>query len=248
MGDRQRPTLPVGPSTSWARTPDSLSGKSGGSTTPSCCPSVVAGGWFALAARTGPRRCPAANPPAGGGDHATPYHHIAIRLPGGGTVTLADPPDTRQGGFDLTCGLRLTKFTGPQPKSPALSPHDPLADLRASLRVPPTVRAGSTLTYVVTLTDPTARSISLTRCPSYVEYVQPVDGRPVLAKASYRLNCDPVGAIGAHQDVRFAMRFPVPPGTEPGSSRLRWDLIGPEVHASAPLEVTAPRAPPPSAS
>jgi hypothetical protein len=190
--------------------------------------------------------CAAANPPAGGGDHATLYHHVAIQIPGGGTVTLSNPPETERGGFDLTCGLHLGKFTGPEPK-PSPQPPDPLADLRASLQAPQTVQAGVTLVYIVALSNPTAAPTSLSHCPGYVEWMD--SGRAVVTKELYALNCTPVGAIAAHSTVRFAMRLAVPASTPAGAATIHWGLAGPQLaDTSTSVQITAANGSTPSPS
>ena len=154
-----------------------------------------------------------------GGPAGPPYHHVSVSVPGGGTVAVTRHSQP----LDLTCGLRMTKFFVPQPTQP--EPHDPLGDLRASARLPRTVRAGTTLKYGVALTNPTSKPISLDRCPGYVEAVGDSSGLTV--KLTYALNCTPVGAVAPGDTVLFEMRIPAP--KQPGRYRLHWELMVPSL-------------------
>jgi hypothetical protein len=177
----------------------------------------------------------AARPGGGGGGRS--YHHLDITLPGGGTVSL-----DRAAGFDLTCGLHLTKFFVQQPVQAA--PHDPLSDLQVSLETPATVSAGDTLIYVADLSNPTDQPISLDRCPGYVETARPMS-TPV--KEVYALNCDSVAVIAARQTVRFEMRMRIPSDTSPGTLTVFWALAGPE-EGSGSATVSVPANPTPTQS
>jgi hypothetical protein len=154
----------------------------------------------------------------GGGPPGPLYHHLHITLPAGGTVTIDSP----NGGFDPTCGLHLTRFFVQQAEQP--QPHDPLGDLLVSLETPDSVPAGSTLTYLADVTNPTDQSISLNRCPGYVEAAA---GPPTPLKEVYALNCAPVGAISAHDTTRFEMRLRIPPDAVAGPLTFHWSLAGP---------------------
>jgi hypothetical protein len=102
--------------------------------------------------------CPARH---GGGPLGPAYHDLDITLPDAGSVAMTVP---RSGGFDVTCGLRLTRFFVPE-LVPRI-PHDPLSKLRVTLEIPTTVPAGSTLVYVTVLTNPTSQPISLPDAPA----------------------------------------------------------------------------------
>ncbi len=175
-----------------------------------------------------------ARPGGGGGSPA--YHHVTISLPGGGTITLDRQPE----GFDVTCGLHLTRFSVPQPEPP--QPPDPLTELTVSIETPTIVDAGDTLIYVADLGNPTAKPISLTLCPGYIESAR----SPTAVKDLYALNCVPAAAIAAHDTVRFEMRMQIPADTPAGTLTIFWNLIGPSrPGASAALTVTLPPTPSP---
>lgn len=151
--------------------------------------------------------CPAGR--GGGGSGGSLYHTLRVALPGGGVLEVSD--DT---GWDLTCGLWTGPFYVPEP-----APPNPYAPLRASLEQPTSVAAGTTLSYVVELTNTSDEPIGLTPCPAYIQ----------LAGASgpdvERLNCDPVGAIDAHQSVRFEMKLAIPADAARGPAKLAWQAV-----------------------
>jgi hypothetical protein len=170
----------------------------------------------------------------GGAGGSPDYRHVTINLPGGDTITL----DRQPGGFDLTCGLHLTRFFVPQPEPP--QPPDPLAHLTVSLETPTTINVGSTLTYTAELTNPTDGPISLTPCPGYIQSAR----TPTPVKDLYALNCAPIAAIAAHESVRFEMHMLIPGDTPTGSLTIFWSLIGPSLpSSSAALTITTPPTP-----
>jgi hypothetical protein len=173
--------------------------------------------------------CPARH---GGGPLGPAYHDLDITLPDAGSVAMTVP---RSGGFDVTCGLRLTRFFVPE-LVPRIA-HDPLSKLRVTLEVPATMPAGSTLVYVTVLTNPTSQPISLARCPGYV---QTTAGATTL-KQTHALNCAPVQAIAAHRAVRYEMRLPISAQATQGSLTLKWALAAPfSATGETTVNVTAP--------
>ncbi len=171
-----------------------------------------------------------ANP--GGGPGLPLYHHVNITLPGGGTVALNQASD----GLDVTCGLHVTPFFAPQPAQAQPEPHDPLSDLQVALDVPKAVPAGTTLTYVAALTNPTDQVISLKRCPGYLE----AGVGPPPVKEAYALNCSPVHAIAPKATIRFEMRLHVPDQAPAGTFTFRWSLAVPfDVSSNASINVNA---------
>jgi hypothetical protein len=151
----------------------------------------------------------------GGVTGRPPYHRVSVTLPGGGTVSLAARGDD---GFDVTCGLHVTRFF--DPSYPRAEPVYPLAVLTAALELPPTAAAGRTLDYVVELGNPTAHRVDLDPCPGYVQAVRTT----VPVKEQHALNCAPVGRLGPHQTVRFAMRLRIPADAAAGAVTLYWSL------------------------
>jgi hypothetical protein len=120
--------------------------------------------------------------------------------------------------LDVGCGLHNGGLgvVVPRPKRPP----DPRRVLRAALDLPATARAGATLDYVVTLTNPTARSVSLRHCPGYVEAV----AAPPSTKLNFGLDCRRVPVMSPGQSVRFEMRLPVAGSTAPGRAPVVWSM------------------------
>jgi hypothetical protein len=200
----------------------------GGSFFPTDGPAHMAPGGYTVLGVETDTNC-AARP---GGGHGGPlYHHVDIVLSGGGTVALDHPE-----GFDVTCGLHLTEFSVPRPEPP--EPHSPLDELTASLETPPTIDPGSTLIYVIDLTNPTDQPVALSPCPVYIQSVS----SPTPVKDIEALNCTPIGAIAAHSTARFEMHMPIPADAPASDLRIFRSLIGPGVSAvtSTSVDVAAP--------
>lgn len=102
-----------------------------------------------------------------------------------------------------------------------------LASLTAALTVPATVRNGDVLRYTVTLTNPTATAVTLTRCPDFVERLDVIPSKvPTAVGFRGPLNCTwAPEAIGAGQAVGFAFELATA-GQVPGPAQLTWQLLG----------------------
>lgn len=164
--------------------------------------------------------------PAGAGP-ADSYHRLLIAVAGGGTLRVEVPAD----GLTLGCGLRETDFFDPELPRP--EPVLPLAGLHASLSLPRSVVRGSSLDFVVTLTNPTSRSITLQPCPAFVE--AEISAVPV--KQVYALNCSTVRTLAPGVSRRFAMRLALPAAVPVGPLRVTWSLRDVPVLARAVLTV-----------
>lgn len=156
----------------------------------------------------------AANPTGGGAQAGGPYTTLRIFLPGGGSAVVT--------GLALhsACGVFVSRFYRVPVTVPL--PLSPLEKLTVAMTLPATVRAGDLLSYVVTLTNPTAQPISLSPCPGYLESGR---GGGVVIKEEYALNCAPVPAIPAGGSVRFQMKLQVPASAPAGTLALSWMLI-----------------------
>ena len=164
--------------------------------------------------------------PDGGGGRPL-YHHLAIELPGSGDTVALDAAD----GLDLTCGLHLTRFYVPQPDQS--EPPTPLQQLTVVLETPDSVTAGTTLVYVVDLTNHADQPVPLDPCPAYIQAAE----LPTPVKDIEALNCAPLGSVPARGTVRFEMRMPIPANTPAGELKIFWDLIGPELASAASLDI-----------
>lgn len=104
-----------------------------------------------------------------------------------------------------------------------------------TMHAPATVRAGTTLHYQLTLTNPGSLPITLRPCPSYTEEFGNLgDGRdPYRAAATYRLNCSVAPTIPAHAAVTFQMQIRIPAKDKGHTLTLGWYWRGGE-HAVMP--------------
>lgn len=161
------------------------------------------------------------------------YPELLIGLPGGGTVGAYGT------GFDAICGVSVSLFGVPadQPRGPTPSP------LTARITAGPAAWAGTDFGYLVTLTNPAARSFPLRPCPSYAEFLGGLTGsgakKSYVAKYYY-LNCRTAQAIPAYSSVTYQIKLPLPSGLSPGFySKLDWQIqggAGPAVVTSLTVE------------
>ena len=102
----------------------------------------------------------------------------------------------------------------------------PLPDV--TIEAPATVKAGTTLNYVVMLSDSTRQPTNLPAdCPNYEEELFPViaSGSPPLGgKHIYQLNCKAAGGLAPGKPMAFAMVIPVPADAARGDYTLVFDL------------------------
>jgi hypothetical protein len=92
--------------------------------------------------------------------------------------------------------------------------------LTATVAAPATIRAGTTLDYVVTLANPTGVTVPLSPCPGYT---QGIYASRLVRRGSFALNCGTVHAIPSHQHVRYAMQLQVP-NSPARVGKLGWSL------------------------
>jgi hypothetical protein len=94
------------------------------------------------------------------------------------------------------------------------------------------------LIYVVDLTNPTDRPVSLSPCPVYIQAAT----SPTPVKDIEALNCTSVGSIAAHATTRFEMHMQMAAGAPTGGLRIVWSLKGPDVPAvaSTSFDLAAP--------
>jgi Protein of unknown function (DUF4232) len=139
-----------------------------------------------------------------------------VELPDGSAVEVTVPGSHYQTP-SVGCGASASWF-GTQHKQvpePA-SPNDPLV---VTTSMPATVSASSLVDYTVTLTNPTAKAVSLTPCPSYEDNF---NAYPDIVDKLYRLNCDGHQQVAPHEALTFAMRITAP--TRRGQARFGWYL------------------------
>lgn len=153
--------------------------------------------------------------------HHLVYPTLRLSLPSGGTI------DVDGTAFDAICGVSVSAFGVPSAASP---PTDvPPSPLTASISAPPDATPGTTLRYIVTLTNPTTTAYPLTPCPAYEEYVGSAgpNGSWVGTFVEGYLNCDAVASILPGESVSFAMELALP-ANQPVSDQAKfgWHLQG----------------------
>lgn len=160
------------------------------------------------------------------------YPTFDLGLPGGGSVDF--PTDN----FPVGCGVWVSQFGVPADAVPATD--TPLSALTAKITAPSTAKAGTTLTYSVTLSNTTGAAYSLSPCPAYTEFVGTGSTTWVATVLNYELNCDATPAIPARGSVTFQMRLALPADQPAGSGKFGWDLQGDSgPWANAQLEILA---------
>lgn len=145
----------------------------------------------------------------GGSRTIVPYTTVVVSIPGGGQLTL-------NGKLELICGLSTGAFYVPQP--PQHYTQSPLTGATAKLDLPSSVSAGTTLHYLVELTNPTDQAMVLDPCPSYSQGI----GRA--GKGFLQLNCTTVHKLAAHHTVRYAMQIAILPDTPTGPTQVYWSI------------------------
>jgi len=137
------------------------------------------------------------------------YHTATVAIPGGGSVALHDT-------FDVECGLFTGQFGVNQPQ-PEYT-QSPIDGATAQIELPTAVDAGTTLQYVIDLTNPTANNLVLAPCPSYQQGIGEGGKDPL------KFNCPAVRLLLAHQTQRFAMQLPIPADYPTGQAEVYWNV------------------------
>jgi Protein of unknown function (DUF4232) len=153
------------------------------------------------------------------------YHTATVAIPGGGTVVLHDE-------FDVECGLFTGQFGVDEPQ-PEYT-QSPIDGATAAIELPSAVDAGTTLQYVIDLTNPTAHDMVLEPCPSYQQ------GMGEGGKDPLEFNCSAVHLLPAHQTQRFAMELAIPADFPTGSAEVYWNVAAttdPYIGASGSVDV-----------
>jgi hypothetical protein len=159
---------------------------------------------------------------------------LRFGLPGSAPGTTTGTVTGSGDGFDTVCGVWISEFGVPA-DIPAGPPPSPLT---ATIASPAAVKAGATLSYQLTLANPTAAPYSLDPCPSYAEYLGGSGGN---VARYYDLNCAAVPSIPAHGSVTFQMELPVPASM--GSmtlGKLDWQVQGGAGPAQASIVTVQP--------
>jgi hypothetical protein len=171
-------------------------------------------------------------PPMPSGESNATATAFRVPAPGGGEVTIAFPAAT-----DTPCnGFRHTAFTYSAFTTPAAATSE-LNGLVITISAPRAATSGDTVTYTVTLHNPSDRDVIFNRCPIYTQYMGAGYDQPTDATVGqYRLNCDETHGIKAGDSATFAMQIEVPAGQ--GSARLEWGLDDSIAVAALPGPIT----------
>ena len=153
-----------------------------------------------------------------GGRTPVRYHHLVFTLPTDESVHAERVSITED------CFMSMSEFGLPPRYSQPRARPGSAGTLHARLRLPAVVRAGTTLSYTVTLSNPTRRTVVLRPCPGYTEGLY-VSG--LVVRHSFALDCDSVHAIPAHGQVSYAMQLVVPRKAAAGTAKLGWNLDTP---------------------
>ncbi len=166
-------------------------------------------GDFAILAVETSKYCDAAPGP---GSPVTPADGVVFHLEGGDlAVPLA---------LNVICGLAVTTFGSTEPPM-ARAPD--VVRLKVGLSLPTSVRGGESMTFVVSLSNPSSSPVSLAPCPGYrLEFTGP--GIVKFVAMSLALNCDTIRTIDAGQSVGYEIRATVPADVS-GRARVSWGLV-----------------------
>lgn len=147
------------------------------------------------------------------GQDPTIYSTLDINYPQGGELVLKDLK------LSEYCGIAVSPFYSVKPPPKYLNP--PTLNLVPSLVLPATVKAGTTLTYEVDVSNPLNKAADLSPCPVYMEYSS------FYTKLLYHLNCSSVRSIPPHGVVRYQMKMPIPADAPTGEASIHWVFFGP---------------------
>lgn len=143
----------------------------------------------------------------------TMYDTLFVYYPMGGEVVIH--------GLALYnfCGMTTTPFYSVKP-GPQY-PNPPTINLVPTLKLPATVKAGTTLTYEVDISNPQSKPAELLPCPIYMEYSS------FGTKLLYHLNCSTVHSIAPHGKVSYQMKMAIPSSAPLGEASIHWVFFGP---------------------
>lgn len=147
------------------------------------------------------------------------YTTLRIGLPAGGSVEIDG------NGFDTICGVWVSAFGVPAAATPPIDV--PPSPLTAAITAPRSVAPGTTLIYVVTITNTAGTDFSLVPCPAFEEFVGSGSSETWIATVREGfLNCDAVRVIPAHGTVSYEMRLAIPDDQPAGEAKFGWRFQG----------------------
>ncbi len=117
---------------------------------------------------------------------------------------------------------------------------DRFPSLQIRLETPASVRPGSTLEYVVTLTNRGDEAVDLKPCPGYEQSLSAYDkvamsSGEALVRGRWRLECDNTPTIASGASVRYVMRLDVPIDLQDSPEiHLSWNFGRPQSRLRRP--------------
>ncbi|HTC68686.1 MAG TPA: DUF4232 domain-containing protein, partial [Acidothermaceae bacterium] len=145
------------------------------------------------------------------------YTRWRATLPGG-TIDLNAP-------INAFCNLDVSSFhpmPSPQPPEPTPTPG-PFDALQFQLQAPTTAVEGSTLSYDVTVTNPTDADVALSPCPTWSEVIA-VMSDPSPQTVSGPFDCTATPSVRAHSSISIPMVIKVPEAV--GIAKFVWWFNG----------------------
>ena len=149
--------------------------------------------------------------------------HLAIDLPSGGGRFLV--PFALRGDASPVCDGRgknvAAAFRGPlTPTGFAWPPEPDYITVKVDLSAPQTVRHGATVSFLVTITNTSAKTYDMRPCADYDEILKGSKG----VFATYQLNCEPAGSLAPGAKATFAMKANLPADLPQGRQYMTWYL------------------------
>ena len=135
--------------------------------------------------------------------------------------------------LDVACGLEESHLGVRPPTSDvSVAPPGSVGSLLATVTLPRSLRAGTTIRYVVSLRNPTGKTVRFTPCPNFTESIFLAPGvkgtRP--EAHTYALNCAQATPVPPHGTERFAMALTIPYSARSSLVKFGWSLdtdVGP---------------------
>ena len=135
--------------------------------------------------------------------------------------------------LDVACGLEESHLGVRPPTSDvSVAPPGSVGSLLATVTLPRSLRAGTTIRYVVSLRNPTGKTVRFTPCPNFTESIFLAPGvkgtRP--EAHTYALNCAQATPVPPHGTERFAMALTIPYLARSSLAKFGWSLdtdVGP---------------------
>jgi Protein of unknown function (DUF4232) len=147
------------------------------------------------------------------------YSRLLVTLQNQTSVELNGP-------VNAFCGLDVSSFHPlPIPQSsPPISSPGPLNALHVQMHAPTTATVGTTLSYTVTVSNPTNADIALDPCPTWQALIDNPVGPDGITQVSGPLDCASTPSVPAHGLITVQMHINVP--TAAGNAKFVWWLTG----------------------